>query len=81
MKIGDPGTANRSIRCSKCRSDGTVPVERSQVQSPSPPVTSAQGFALIATIRVGLRQESTGRVKRSEGERIWSRGEAYQPCL
>jgi hypothetical protein len=67
MKIGDLGTANRSVRCSECRSDGTVPKERSHVQSPSLSVTSAQGFALIMAIRAGLRQDSTRRVKRSKG--------------
>jgi hypothetical protein len=67
MKIGDSSTANRSVRCSECHSDGTVPTERSQVQSPSLPVTSTQGFALIMAIRARLRQDSTGRVKRSEG--------------
>jgi hypothetical protein len=55
--------------------------ERAQVQPPSPPVTSTQGFALIAVIRAGLGQDSTGRVKRLEGEWIWSWGEAYQPRL
>ena len=58
MKIGDLGTANRSVRCSECRSDGTVPTERSHVQSPSLSVTSAQGYALIMAIRAGLRQDS-----------------------
>jgi hypothetical protein len=52
-----------------------------QVQSPSPPVTFAHGFMLIAAIRAGLRQDSVGRVKRSEEERIGSRGEVYQPRL
>jgi hypothetical protein len=52
-----------------------------QVQSPSPPVTFAQGFSLITTIHAGLRQDSAGRVKRSEQERIGSRGEVYQPRL
>jgi hypothetical protein len=52
-----------------------------QVQSPSPSVTFAQGFALIAVIRAGLRQDSAGRVKGSEEERIGSRGEVYQPRL
>jgi hypothetical protein len=46
--------------------------ERSQVQPPSPPVTFAPGFALIAVIRAGLGQDSTGGVKRSGGEWIWS---------
>jgi hypothetical protein len=55
--------------------------KRSQVQPPSLPVTTAQGFALIAAIRAGLGQDNTGRVNGSEGERIWSRGEAYQPRL
>jgi hypothetical protein len=55
--------------------------ERSQVQPPSPSVTFAPGFALIAVIRVGLGQDSTEGVKRSGGEWIWSRGEAYQPRL
>jgi hypothetical protein len=52
-----------------------------QVQSPSPPVTFVQGFVLIVAIHAGLRQNSAGRVKRSEEERIGSRGEVYQPCL
>jgi hypothetical protein len=56
-------------------------IERSQVQPPAPSVTSTQGFTLIMVIRAGLEQDNTGRVKRLEGERIWSRGEAYQPRL
>jgi hypothetical protein len=52
-----------------------------QVQSPSPLVTFTQGFTLIAAIRAGLRHDSAGRVKRSEEERIGSRGEVYQPRL
>ena len=44
-------------------------------------MTFVQGFVLIAVIRVELVEAHTGRVKRSEGERFWSQGEAYQPRL
>jgi hypothetical protein len=80
MKIGDLGTANCSITRPHKVSDGTVHRKISG-SAPSPSVTSAQGFTLIVAIRAGLEQDNTRRVKRSEGERIWSRGEAYQPCL
>jgi hypothetical protein len=78
IKIGENCSSTWAVRTTDGGGHGTV-LKKSSDSSPSPPVTSTQGFALIAVIRAGLGNDSTGGVKRSEGEWIWSRGEAYQP--
>jgi hypothetical protein len=76
MKIWDLGSAKWSVRMTEWETNGTVS-KISQVQFISPSMTSAQGFVLIAVICVELGKHSTGRVKRSEREWIWSWIEVY----
>jgi hypothetical protein len=45
-----------------------------RVQSPSPPVICAFGFALVAVIRDGHAVDILGEVKDLAGKQMWSQG-------
>jgi hypothetical protein len=59
IKIGENCSSTWAIKTTHGGGHGTV-LKKSSYSSPSPLVTSAQGFALIAVIRAGLGQDSTG---------------------
>jgi hypothetical protein len=72
IKIGENCSSTLAVRTTQGGGHGTV-LKKSSNSSPSPPVTSVQGFALIAVIRVGLGQDSTGGEKIGRGVHLVTR--------